>query len=1030
VIGVTGALAAVAFATPVHAQYFGQNKVQYEDFDFEVLKTEHFDIYYYPEEDAALDYVALMAERWYARLSRLLNHDLSSRQPLVVYASGPHFRQTNTLQGDIGESTGGVTEILKRRIVLPVSGPLAETDHVIGHELVHAFQFDITGEGGGIAMAGIPSVMRFPLWFVEGMAEYLSIGPNDPNTAMWMRAAVKQDELPDARKLQDPRFFPYRYGQALWAYIAGRWGDDAVGRILKASRTSPSPAVAFTRVLRMTPDSVVAGWHQALKDYYTPLVERTADPTDYGRPLVTHESQGGRLNIAPELSPDGQRIVFMSERDLFSIDIYLADVRSGNLVRRVTNTAVSPHFESLQFINSAGAWSADGAQFAFGAITKGRPVLTVVNPETGDVIEEISLPELGEIYNPTWSPDGRFVAFSGLSGGLTDLYVYDLQERSLRRLTNDAYADLHPAWSPDGTTIAFATDRFSTGLSSLLYGNYAIGLLTVANGAIREGPGFERGKSTNPRWSPDGRSLFFISDRNGISNVYRSDLATGTMYQVTNLYTGVSGIASLSPALSVAGRAGTIAFSTYQKDVNSIYVIETPETIAGGPIQERFADLDPAVLPPATRMTDDVTNLLANAFYGLPTDTSGYGRGAYRPRLALDYIGQPSLAVGVDPYGTYIAGGASFFFSDMLGGHNVATALGFHGRVQDVSALLGYTNLSRRLNWALVGQMVPYIYGYSGYQFGTYLGRPAIAEQQIIYRQYNRSVAALAAYPFSRAQRVELSAGFLNVGFSQELRTLYWDYTTGQLLDQTRQDLGAPSALNLAQANVALVYDNSLWGVASPLLGQRYRLDVGANVGTLDFVTGLADFRKYVMPIRPFTLAARLMHYGRYGPDGESDRLQDLFIGYDGLVRGYEYGSMANDYQRCASQAACDQVQQTFETLFGSKMLVGNIELRFPPLGLLGIGNGLFGFLPLEAVVFGDAGLAWWDNEHDDPTSPRYTIGPDKPFFLGGDRKPVYSAGAGLRLNVFGYLIIEGDWVVPFSRDRGGYFQFSFAPGF
>src|SRR3989337_1362800 len=103
--------ALVAFPVAVSAQgdYFGQNKVQYRDFDFKVLKTEHFDIYYYPEEEAAVRMAARMAERWYGRISKLLNHELRGRQPLILYASGPHFRQTNTIQGGIGEGTGGVT---------------------------------------------------------------------------------------------------------------------------------------------------------------------------------------------------------------------------------------------------------------------------------------------------------------------------------------------------------------------------------------------------------------------------------------------------------------------------------------------------------------------------------------------------------------------------------------------------------------------------------------------------------------------------------------------------------------------------------------------------------------------------------------------------------------------------------------------------------------------------------------------------------------------------------------------------------
>ena len=137
--------AALAVAAPplavAQGGYFGQNKVQYRKFDFRVLKTDHFDIYYYPEEEQSAKMAARMAERWYGRLSRLLTHELRGRQPLILYASGPHFRQTNAIEGEIGEGTGGVTEAYKRRIILPLAGPLEATDHVLGHELVHAFQY-------------------------------------------------------------------------------------------------------------------------------------------------------------------------------------------------------------------------------------------------------------------------------------------------------------------------------------------------------------------------------------------------------------------------------------------------------------------------------------------------------------------------------------------------------------------------------------------------------------------------------------------------------------------------------------------------------------------------------------------------------------------------------------------------------------------------------------------------------------------------------------------------------------------------
>jgi hypothetical protein len=213
--GIVIALLAVTFGSFINtadAQYFGRNRIQYNSFDFQVMKTEHFDIYFYPEKQNVVKEIAVMAERWYARLSKILNHELSTIQPLILYASHPDFQQTNVVRG-IGEGTGGMTEAFKRRIVMPLAGPLAQTDHVLGHELVHAFQYDMAGVRAPISSAS-SGMFKLPLWFVEGMAEYLSVGAYDPHTAMWMREAVIGDKFPTISKLDSPRYFPYRYGQA------------------------------------------------------------------------------------------------------------------------------------------------------------------------------------------------------------------------------------------------------------------------------------------------------------------------------------------------------------------------------------------------------------------------------------------------------------------------------------------------------------------------------------------------------------------------------------------------------------------------------------------------------------------------------------------------------------------------------------------------------------------------------------------------------------------------------------------------
>jgi hypothetical protein len=334
----------IALSRPVYAQigYFGQNKVQYRTFDFRVLKTDHFDIYYYPEEEASARMAARMAERWYGRLSGIFARELRNRQVVVFYASGSQFRQTNVIEGDLGEGTGGVTEAYKRRIVLPFAGPIQATDHVLGHELVHAFQYDITSTSASGAAAGNAGVESLPLWFIEGMAEYLSIGPDDPNTAMWMREAIRRDRFPTIDKLDNPRYFPYRYGQALWAFIGGRYGDQAVSRLLRAGIGRDGYKGAFQRVLGVTTNDLSQQWHDATVAAYRPVAEATRMASAFARPLVVDSSkEGGGLNVSPELSPDGSRIVFFSSRDLFSIDLYVADAATGKIIRKINQRVES-----------------------------------------------------------------------------------------------------------------------------------------------------------------------------------------------------------------------------------------------------------------------------------------------------------------------------------------------------------------------------------------------------------------------------------------------------------------------------------------------------------------------------------------------------------------------------------------------------------------------------------------------------------------------------------------------------------------
>jgi len=1000
----------------VSAQYFGRNKVQYQSFEFQVLRTPHFDIYFYKSEAEDAKLAAVAAERWYARLSRFFNHKLRGRQPIIAYGSGLAFQQTNAIQGEIGEGTGGVTEPLRRRVVLPIGGPLAEMNHVLGHELVHAFQFDITGAGPTGATGGIPAASELPLWFIEGMAEYLSLGPVDPLTAMWMRDAV-QHRMPTFEQLDDPRFFPYRFGQALLAYVGGQWGDSAISSLLRAAASRGGMDPAIRRVLGVTPDALVKGWQAATHAAYDPIAAATVLPESAGRRVVVPTSTDNpEYNVSPALSPDGSRLMFLSSRGLFSIDLYLADAATGNVIRRVTSTATNPHFQSLEFISSAGAWDQEGRRFVFAGVSGGRPTLVLYDVEHGRTEREIPLKQLGEAVNPSWSPDGRQIVFTGLSGGFTDLYVYDLTANRLRRLTNDAYADLTPTWSPDGRTIAFATDRFGTDVERVAPAPYQLALLDPASGAIRRAGAGDSAKEINPQWTPDGRSLLYIADRAGIPNVWRLDLESGSDTRLTNLYTGASGITSLSPALSVAARSGTIALSLFVNGGFAIHTLEGSPAVAaaaaGAPAATPPANA--ALLPPLERRGAEVPEMLHDMAFGLPMDTT-FSVHPYRPSLGLEYIGQPSLAVGSDVFGTFVGGGAALYWRDILGNHNLVTGLSVYGGLNDVSALVAYANLKHRLNWGINLQQAPFRTGAFAAGPAVINGDTVFAQQELLQRQINREANVVLAYPFSPQQRVEFGAGYSNISFTNELRTQGFSFTTGDLVIDEKQDLPAPSALNLGNGMAALVYDNTVFGAVGPILGQRYRFEFSPSFGSLTLYQALGDYRRYFQPVRPLTVALRLLHFGRYGPSAEDERLTPLFLGYDGLVRGYQLGSF--DASECAPTPANPNSCPVFDRLVGSRIAVANLELRFPLFGALGLGQGYYGAFPLEFGVFGDGGLAW--------------TGSESPTITGGTRKPVFSTGATLRANIFGFLTAQLDLVHPFDRPGKNFvWQFSFLPAF
>ncbi|MFI5280076.1 MAG: BamA/TamA family outer membrane protein [Gemmatimonadales bacterium] len=1077
--------------------YFGQNKVQYSAFDWHVIETQHFEVHYYgPERQAAVD-AARMAERSYARLSRILQHEWREKKPLILYASQSDFAQTNTTSEDLGEGTGGFTDFYRHRMVMPFTGSYADFEHVLQHEMVHAFQYDIFARGHAGNGFNTISQINPPLWFMEGMAEYLSIGPVDPQTSMWMRDAAIHGNMPTIEQLTyDGRFFPYRYGHALWAYVGQKWGDESIGAILQGTMAGGIER-AFQRVLGITLEQLGDEWVESVQNTYLPQVPNQERPRTMARMVLNQRNSGGRYHVSPQISPDGNSVVYLSERNFFFVDMYLADVATGKHVTKLVSSAFNANFESLRFINSAGSWAPNGRDFLFVAKNRDQDVLNILDVRHKRVLRTLRLGFSG-IGNPSFSPDGSKIVFTGFSGGWSDLYIVDADGQNLRRLTNDANADLMPQWSPDGRTIAFATDRGpATDFSALRFGNMRIALYWLDGDSIQVLPRMDEGKNTNPVWAPDGQSLAFLSNRTGIDNVFLYDFAAGNVFQLTRAYTGISGITDLSPAISWARDADRMVISYYEDGEYNVYAVDNPRALrrepfrsdpmialqyanaSAQPLRSDYAlgsnlrhlavsDATPlqpiapqaampaaGVLPGPTtppgatpppgaapaggqpaspsspggsiyrnggslRPSGDraelpagggarplsVAALLDSVQLALP-DTLEFTFKDYKPRYSADFVSRPTIGYERDNFGRGFFGGAAVQLSDLLGDHSILLAGAVNGRISEAQFYAAYTNIAHRWNWQVsASQQVFYYYGGS-----DSVGNPMLNRWTI------RQAGAEFVRPFNRFQRLELSGAVVNLAQSTLTEIPCLDPTTGLEYVCADQITDGVSKVAL-MPSIALVDDNSLFGYTSPFIGHRYRLQVSQAIGGIQYTQGLLDLRSYKMLGIPFfTFATRVTGTGRFGRD---EGIFPMFMGQPDLVRGYTYGSFVdNECTADPNGNGCRVINQ----LVGTRMVVGSAELRFPLLR-----SGAFGFIPVglppvEGAFWYDAGLAW--NGGDKVQWTRSITDADNV------RSPISSYGFAVRMNLFGFAILNLNYAVPRNRPgQKGYWILSLNPPF
>lgn len=1007
----------------VDAQYFGRNKPKYKRIDFDVFQTQHFEIYHYLQNESFTEHLAESSEAWYYMHQRVLKDTIRTLNPMIFYNNHADFQQTNAIQSTVSVGVGGVTEALKNRVIMPVTESNYQTDHVLGHELVHAFQYNMIIKSRDSSLT-LNNIRNIPLWMVEGLAEYMSIGSVDAHTAMWMRNALENNDLPTIKELTTTnKYFPYRYGQAFWSFVTGVWGDTIVRPMyLNVAKFGYERGIELTTGL--TPAALSERWQASITAYYGQFRQRHSGPM-IGRKMISEENSG-RMNISPAISPNGQYIMFLSEKDIFTIDLFLADAQTGEIIRKVSSSNANAHIDAFAFLESAGAWSPDSRRFAYVVFSGGKNKITISNVAEGKIEENIGVPGVEALNNLTWSPDGQTLAFTGLVQGQSDIYTYNLKTKKVQQLTDDHYSDLQPKYLPDNRTIVFSSDRFADGENhgKYDYGNYRVSFVDTETREITVLDVFPGADNLNPVVSPDLSSVIFLSNRDGFRNMYRYNLDDGRVYQMTNYFSGISGITMFAPAVSIARERDLITYVYFDNNKYTIYSAPI-ENFLSRQVDPGEVDLNAALLPPYNpAKLSIVERNLANRPFIRDTLKPKIEDKEYRPKFKLDYIGSTGVGVTTNRFATGMAGGVNAIFSDILGDNQLYLSASVNGEIYDFGGQLAYLNRKSRVQWGAAISHVPFRFGFYSFeddalvvpdeleidpaQDSLTLDRLSINIQRIFQDQ----VTGFLFLPLSSTRRFEFEGSV--AWFSNRLDRINNYYFEGirYPINERENNLPTPSGYHLERVMLAYVGDNSYFGTTAPLTGGRFRIEAEQMFGRLNLFSGLVDYRKYIF-MKPVSLAFRGFFYGRFKDDVENSLLPPIFLGAPGLIRGYPTDQFFF--------GAPDDL--SINNLVGNKIAIGSAELRIPFTGPRQLAFIRSGIIFSDINLFFDTGYAWEDIEF---TNSEINGNISNDF----EREIIYSTGISVRVNLFGALIVEPYYAVPLSReDKTPVFGLQFLPG-
>jgi hypothetical protein len=790
------------------AQYvYGKNKVTYERRDWKVLKTEHVDIYHYPDEANLVRYVAPLVESTFLEYQKRFDLEFDKRLPFVFYSTHYAFQETNILPSLISEYTGGFTDLMKGRIAVPFTGSYGDFRHVARHEMVHAFMLEKIRVV--MSRAGKYTYPAPPLWFVEGMAEYFADSPQSDKGRMFVRDALLHDKLLPLDQLWRiyGSFMMYKEGEAVLNYIANSYGEEAIIQILENWWVSDKFTLVLKHTINMDLMELNDAFMKHIKRRYYPAVLHNQFVTDLGEQYTPKGTFHSRPTVSRGSDGETHLFALCAEDGVINLCEIETPGERGFRRRIFVRGARSSDVESIPAFRSK--IEAVGDTLLFVAKSKNRDVIYMWDRKRRKKVAQFKFDGLSLLSSPTLSGDRSKMVFSAIDeSGSMDLYLCEIETKRVERLTENGYSEDEPDFHPTDDVILFISDRGAQGRREHT-GIFKMDLTTREVEAVTSG----WYSDSNPEWAPDGKSFLFTSDRDGTFNIYhhRGDV----IVRQTNVLGGVT-----TPAFLPDGR-GFIA-EAYTD--GQFLLFEFPLKNGSG--------------TPALVARSDSTVV---GWRDVAQTDYEYETSDYKMKLGVDFV---AAGVSINPEFGEIGNGAQMVLTDVLGNHQFFftvgnTSEGFDDFWKRMNAAVTYVNLSRRLHYSLGVfhlnniRQDPFIFGVAERRYGGAVG---------------------VSFPLDRFRRLDAS-----VILSQFERELTFD------------EAGITGGSFLGTLFATYVSDKTLWTIGGPLTGWRYYFRVGRthdfqNRGFSNTSVHV-DVRKYFKLTRRIVFANRFHYNSSWGSD-------------------------------------------------------------------------------------------------------------------------------------------------------------------